>query len=268
LVENYQLAAGIQVTLGYDRQLQVRLVAARRAAHVRGARTRGVVMLLQCEIGLGAGAEGGGPAAQWLRRETLESLVELNELCLGLLAEQAGVPAGAAHLLLRQVGELWGALDAPARRRAAACPYLLLDAGFADPARWRVPPGAQVGDAPPSPYTAFFTVPAATEVARQVFTYAWHLARTQGAAARLLLAMPPASAALIARYTLGQIQSLAASRSEWLQPRWGARAQLWRELLLSAAAADAPALERVRLRGLTLLAGEARLAQLASGAAP
>jgi hypothetical protein len=183
-------------------------------------------MLLWCERTGGAGAQGASLAAPWLCPETLESLIELNELCLALLAEQAIARGAAASALLRQVSELWRELDSPARRRAAACPYLLLDAGFADPARWRMPPAPHVGDAHGA-YGSFFTVPAATEVARLVFTYAWHLARSQALAARLLLGMTPPSVALIGQCTLRQIQALAESRPEWLKPRWPARVQMW-----------------------------------------
>jgi len=38
----------------------------------------------------------------------------------------------------------------------------LLDAGFADAARWRAPHAAQVGDGEHEGYTAWFTVPAAS----------------------------------------------------------------------------------------------------------
>jgi hypothetical protein len=216
-------------------------------------------MLLHCETEGAAGDAGTGGASGWLNPQTLESLAELNELCLALLAEQAAVRGAAAGPLLRQVGDLWRVLDAAARRRAAGCPYLLVDAGFADPLRWRLPPVPQVGDAGQNAYTSFFTVPAAGEVARLVFTYAWHLARSPGPAVRLLLGMPAPTAALISHYTLRQIQALADSRREWLRPRWPARVQVWRELLLAAASGEAPALERARLRGLTLLAAEARL---------
>jgi hypothetical protein len=89
--------------------------------------------------------------------------------------------------------------------------------------------------------------------------YAWHLARTQPPAARLLLGMAAPSTAFIARYTLPQMQVLAASHPEWLRPRWPARVRVWRELLLAAACGDGPALERAKLWGLTLLAAEARL---------
>jgi hypothetical protein len=199
-------------------------------------------------------------AQGWLRDDTLASLRELNERCLELLAEQAAVRTGGGGQLLRQVADLWRILDAGARRRAAACPYLLLDAGFADAARWRAPHAPQVGDGEQAGYTAWFTVPAAPEVARQVFTFAWYLARSQPAAARLLLGMPAPSALLLAQHTLGQIQVLGACRAAWLRPRWPAHIEAWRELLLAAAAGETQALERARLHGLTLLAGEVRRA--------
>jgi len=41
--------------------------------------------------------------------------------------------------------------------------------------------------------------------------------------------------------------------------------QVWRELLLAASGGESPVLERARLRGLTLLAAEARLAPAAGG---
>src|SRR3984893_11504225 len=215
-------------------------------------------MQLQYESENDPGLGGAGPAGGWLRPETLESLVELNELCLSLLAEQAAVRGASASALLRQVGESWRLLDPAARRRAAARPYLLLDAGFADPLRWRPRALPQVGDAAQGAYTAFFTVPAATEVARLVFTYAWHLAGSQGAAARLLLGMSAPCAALIGHYSLRQIRGLAETHPQWLKPRWPARVQVWRELLLAAASGEAPVLERARLHGLTLLAAGAR----------
>jgi hypothetical protein len=222
-------------------------------------------MLLHCEREGRAAEDGALLATAWLRAGALDSLVELNELCLSLLAEQSAVRSGPPSGLLQQLAGLWQRLDGASRHRAAGCPYLLLDAGFADPLRWQSPPAAQVGDAGSHRYTCYFTVPAAAEVARLVFIFAWHLARSQAAAARLLLGMPESSAAVIAHYTLRQIQTLAENHLEWLRPRWPARVQVWRELLLAAASGEVAVLERARLRGLTLLAAEARRAPAACG---
>jgi hypothetical protein len=223
-------------------------------------------MLLQCESDGRAASEGARLAAAWLRPETLETLRELNELALTLLAEQAAAPGAPTSALLRQVGESARALEPQARRRAGACLYLLLDAGFADAQRWRRAVSLQVGDCGRAAYGAFFTVPGTIEVTRLVLTYAWHLARSEGAAARLLLGMRAPCAVLIAACTLRQIHALAEGHPEWLKPRWPARPQVWRELLAAAAAGDARALEQAHMHGLTLLAAESRAAAVTSPA--
>jgi hypothetical protein len=212
-------------------------------------------MLLHCGMEGGVGDEP-RPAAAWLGAATLDSLTELNEIALALLAEQAAVP-GVPVPLLREVAGAWGGLDAAARRRAAACPYLLLDAGFADRGRWRP---AAAGDSGRSAAAAFFGVPGRVEVMRLTLTYAWHLSRAQSLAARVLLGIPPACVALIAALTLRQIHALAECHPHWLRPRWPAQREWWRALLAAAASGEPRALERTRLHGLTLLAAETRAA--------
>jgi hypothetical protein len=215
-------------------------------------------MLLRCEVGAADTAEGDLSATGWLRAETLESVAELNEMSLALLAEQAAASAPQAGAALAPLAELWPHLDAAARRRAAACPYLLLEAGFTDPRRWQEASAGQVTEAHEPAYSSFFTVPAALEAARLVFTYAWHLASTQPAAARLFLGMPAPCAAAITRCSLRQMYALAERHPEWLRPRWSDRPEIWRELLAAAATGEGSALERARLHGLTLLAAEVR----------
>lgn len=222
-------------------------------------------MLLQCGMDGGVDEEA-RLAVSWLGADTLESLAELNELSLALLAEQAAAGGAQPPGLLREVSALWRTLDAPGRRRAAACPYLLLDGGFADRERWRQA-APQVGDSSRPARAGFFTVPGTIEVARLLFTYAWYLARVHGAAARLLLGMPPPCAALIGACTLRHIHTLAERHPEWLRPRWPAHPEVWRELLLAAASGETRALELARLHGLTMLAAEARLATAAAGTA-
>ena len=91
-----------------------------------------------------------------------------------------------------------------------------------------------------------------------VFTYAWHLSRSQNAAARLLLGMSAHCARLIAVCTLRQIHDLAENHPEWLQPRWPTRPAFWRELLTSANAGDSGGMDQARMRGLQLMAAEQR----------
>jgi hypothetical protein len=215
--------------------------------------------MLRYETGSGDAIEGVPNAAGWLRAETLESVAELNEMSLVLLAEQAAARAPQGGATLAQVTQLWQQLDAAARRRAAACPYLLLEAGFADLRRWHAATAGEVSDAREPAYAPFFSVPRAVEAGHLVFTYAWHLARTQPAAARLLLGMPAACAAEISRCSLRQIYALAERHPEWLRPRWLTRPEVWQELLCAAASGEGSALERARLHGLALLAAEVRL---------
>ena len=214
-------------------------------------------MLLQCETDC-AGAVGADPAAAWLRMETFESLIDLNEGCFELLAEQARATPG--QVLLGQVATLWAALDGGGRRRAASCLYVVLDGGFAQPLRWNAAVAAEVGDAGRLAPAPFFTVPAAARVGQAVFTFAWHLARCQGTAARLLLGVPAVGVQHLAQLTLRQVCELAHAHPEWLQPRWPGRADVWRGLLQAAAQGETRALERARLRGQTLLAAETRRA--------
>jgi hypothetical protein len=104
----------------------------------------------------------------------------------------------------------------------------------------------------------FFTPNRTIDIRRQILTYAWHLARSQGSAARLLLGMSGQCAELIAACTLRQVTEIAANHPDWLQPRWPGHVRVWRELLTTAISGETAALEKARMRGLQLLAAEAR----------
>jgi len=216
-------------------------------------------MMMQRDIDaeiVGAFASGSTVFAQL---ESLETLVELNQQCLDLLAEQAAAQPLHGNLFLRQVGEIWRSLDSSARQRAASCPYLLVDVGFTDPNRWRRSPG-QLLNAPTVPYGGFFTVPRASAVADQVFMYAWYLTQAKGLFAQLHLGISTTCAHLISACTLPQIHDLAKQHPEWMRPRWPTKMRLWRDLLLAAASGDGRALEHARMHGLQLLASEVRSA--------
>src|SRR5688572_23691408 len=114
----------------------------------------------------------------WLRPEMLASLAELNEQYIDFLAVQAMTNSSSGHPLVRELRPLFMVLDPGGRRRAASCPYLLLDAGFADPQRWLWARGYHARDGERMPLDQYLTMPQATSLARLVFAYAWHLART------------------------------------------------------------------------------------------
>jgi hypothetical protein len=216
-------------------------------------------MSVQCEILEELDQERPWEAHAWLRAETLAALAELNEQCLEMLAMQSSAtPSSQSVALVRETGPLLRVMDMDARHRAAACPYLLFDAGFADQQRWSWVSGNCVRDIERRDGPPFFTLQQTRSMTRLVFTYAWHLARSQNAAARLLLGMTAHCARLIAVCTLRQIHDLAEMHPEWLQPRWKSRPQFWRELLLSATSGDAGAMEQARLRGLQIMAAETR----------
>jgi hypothetical protein len=101
-------------------------------------------------------------------------------------------------------------------------------------------------------------LPGSAALAQAVLTFAWHLARSQASAARLLLCMPAASVQDLSQHTLGQVRALAVRHPHWLQVRWAHSPSMWHELLSAAAAADTPRLERARLRGQRVLAAQLR----------
>jgi hypothetical protein len=205
----------------------------------------------------------------WSCAGTLKILAELNEACLELLANQATQPTSVASTpappMFRELAVLWRKLDASSRKRAAACPYLLLDAGFCDPYRWRWLGDQQVGtrstelvldQMSPDAYTPFFTIPGATKVAHQVFTNAWCIAQTQPVGAGMFLGMPAHCAALFRNCTMRQICELANQHTGWLRPRWTGRPMVWRQLLEAAISGNAQSLELARMHGVQLLAME------------
>jgi hypothetical protein len=193
----------------------------------------------------------------WLGAATLESVVEVNEQALTLLREQCRL-AAAQPSLLRDVGSLMLDLDAKSLRCAAASAVLLVDAQFADARLWSEAIVGAVNDRPAFTPGAFFTVDGTVAVMRLVVTHAWHLARSEPTAARLLLGLSAANLAVIGGCSLSRLTHLAENRTQWLRPRWESRPRVWCNLLRTARVGDSRAVERLRIRGLQLLAADAQ----------
>ncbi|HEY3785687.1 MAG TPA: hypothetical protein VGL55_10430 [Steroidobacteraceae bacterium] len=212
-------------------------------------------MWLQCEKEHHTERERARWDNPWPCGEILRSLIELNEQCLELLTAQALQRSVPAAPMLRDLGELWSRLDQDSRRRAAGCPFLLLDAGFTDLFRWRWVAGNRVEDREPA-VPSFFSMPAVTGLAHQVFSNAWYMVRTQPLGVPLFLGMSAPCAALLRACTLRQITELAERQAAWLRPRWPAHTRIWGELLGAAISGEGLALEKARMHGVNLLAME------------
>jgi hypothetical protein len=193
----------------------------------------------------------------WLGTATLETVVEVNEQVLALLRAQCQVTA-AQPALLRDVSSLMLNLDAQALRHAAAGAVLLVDAQFADTRLWSETIIGAVNDRPVFTPAAFFTVDGTVAVMRLVVTHAWHLARSEPTAARLLLGLSAANVAVIGGCTLSRLIHLAETRTQWLRPRWEDRPRVWCNLLRAASAGDSRAVERLRVQAVQLLAADAQ----------
>jgi hypothetical protein len=198
-----------------------------------------------------------GERQSWLDAATLESVVDVNEQVLALLREQCRM-AAAQPSLIRDVSGLLLNLDAKALRCAAASAVLLVDVQFADARAWSDAIIGAVNDRLPFTPATFFTVDGTVAVMRLVVTHAWHLARSEPAAARLLLGLSAASVAVIGGCTLSRLTELAETRTQWLRPRWESRPRIWCNLLRTAGTGDGTAVERLRVRAVQLLAADAQ----------
>jgi hypothetical protein len=167
-------------------------------------------------------------------------------------ATDAGDGGVAAPRLVTLLSEEWRALDGKARRRLSACPYLLLDAGFAQPQRWKWLVSAQVMDA--TVRCSYFSGRAGVALVRRTLLLAWHLARSNRVTARVILGMSALSAERIASARLADLESLAELAPGWIAPRWEAQPHIWRQLIAAACRGQPLMLRQAQLRGLQLLA--------------
>lgn len=179
-------------------------------------------------------------------------LAELNLACLDMLVEQAS-PLSPLPLLRELVSD-WHGLDATARRQLAASPYLLVDAGFADEARWNRLQFTGVHDLPRSMRSLCFPAGQVAAYARRVLVLAWHLAQAQPALARILLGATGPCLQRIAALGLADIDRLCERHPWWVRPRWELQPELWRQLLRAARDPQGTALQQATLRGVQMMA--------------
>ena len=179
----------------------------------------------------------------------------------GLLAPVTGINQELLELLcapspLRRTAltQLCCGLDPDARSRLARCPYVLLDAGFGAPELW--PPSGRAPGAvrEASASGGYFSSRQGIALVRRTLVFAWHLARANPFAARILFGMTTPCAPGVAASRLEDLEELAELCPSWVAPRWEAQPQVWRQLVHAARAGPVSQLRQAQLRGLQLLA--------------
>jgi hypothetical protein len=182
----------------------------------------------------------------------LAPVAEINLQMLACLRQMALDPTPVAPRLVSVLRADWRRLDAGAQRRICACPYLLLDAGFAQPQRWERAPCPGVMEV--APRRGYFSGRDGVALVRRTLVLAWHLARANRVTGRVILGMTALSAERIAAARLADLEALAELAPGWIVPRWEAQPPVWRQLIDAGCRGQPLLLRQAQLRGLQLLA--------------
>lgn len=193
-------------------------------------------------------------AGNWLSDGSLDAVTDINLQCIDLLTAMAEADARLCPSLFAGQAACWHDLPPLARQRIAGSPWLLVDAGFDDAARWRCLEQRMVHDLPVQYAEPVFVGEGVADFIRQVLVLGWHLARAERQLARVVLGMSAAVADRIGQLRLQDLNWLALHRPGWVRPRWERQPQVWRHLLLAARSPGTHALTQVSLRGLQLMA--------------
>lgn len=195
-------------------------------------------------------------ASALLNSTVLEPLYELNRSWLALLAASPRywvvkvsrgrrpdpVPASLVILTPEQ------------RTEIARCPFSLFTARFNDGAYWLGIAGNTAVHEPHPPEGDQEQSAPRIGFAELALFYAWHLARTNPPAARVVLGMADQTLAAFETLTLTELQRLAFATPELFVPRWPERSAFWLRLLESLP--DSSSIANIRLTGLQMLAAE------------
>jgi hypothetical protein len=193
---------------------------------------------------------------QWKGAAALKQVHALNARCLELLARLAETERRRESAEMLHANQaLWQQMDGAARARAAACPFLLLDAHFhnADWWRWAASNGASRRT---TMTRGWFAAKPASELMRETLMLAWSTAGTDPRIASFLLGLASEVSVRMAALGLQDVERIAARYSRQLRPRWVEHPAFWRRLLLAAHAADLESLHDLYLYGIQLLGGE------------
>lgn len=195
-----------------------------------------------------------------------QQVAELNLRALRVARERsvALAPAAAGRRAPHAIDSLhsaWRLVGDEALVRLAQSPYLLVDAHFAEGARWgeaaAIAEGRSLAAAPlgDGSAAAAFADPQQAGFVATLFLYVWHLARAEPLAAELALGASADTLAVFRGLSLRTIEQLARTRAGWVALRWEDRPAVWAAMLGAASRGDREALRIERLKGLQRIAG-------------
>jgi len=191
-----------------------------------------------------------------LSNAVLEPLYELNRVYLHTLARtprQWHTTAG--HVRLPDpVCLALIALPPEQCTIAARCPFSLFNAHFQDEDWWAAlanPAAVEERDArTEANYCQLGTF------AQPALFFAWHLAQSNPAAARVVFGMAAATLAVFRTLTLTRLQQIALEHPDVIVPRWPERAAFWKALLGAVPRSPEECASEAHLVGLQMLAAE------------
>lgn len=164
--------------------------------------------------------------------QSLEPIYELNRQTLALLAESIDEGGAVDDFHAgTTVGRMLGDIDRSTRQQLALCPFLLLDASFGEPAKWKSSEPAQ--DLIEAAQSECGCSARVIGLAQATCALSWHLVRTDQVAATLVLGVSRECAAVIAQSGVTELQEIAARlvQHRWFKPRWHDRPDVWRQLI-------------------------------------
>jgi hypothetical protein len=186
---------------------------------------------------------------------------QLNLDYLELLVAERDFSDGSTqlqHLPPRHRAAL-GALSPRALRALAAMPYSLYSLGFEDENFWNAVCESATSSASAMAVQRYARVGDASaqcSFCELALLHAWHVAAKNTMAARMVYAMPYATARRLVNTPLWQIRCIAGSYAELMMPRWPTNPAFWPDLIRFAASNDARRLHMTRLLGTQLIAAE------------
>jgi len=192
---------------------------------------------------------------QWAGAHTLRLVHELNERCIETLARLSTDRSTRTIEIVASSRALWSCLDAGARRRAAECPFLLVDVWFQNVHWWRSVKERRIPHVHSARHRCFPPRAAGT-LMRETLMLTWSTARSDRRIAGLLLGLAPAVAEIIAGLGLQDVERIAAKFARQVRPRWEDRPGFWRSLVLAARDGDENTRHEIHLHGLQLLGAD------------